>query len=532
MPEQLRREKPPVVIVRDEKAVKSLKRRKVHVVCVPDAGELNGHFDGADVVLIPTNDNAGFLHVGKIGAALAGQARRVRVLMLPDGWNGTAAEFRKLVDQAPDWVPAPSPDVEPKARAEAEEQALIDALARLGPLDYARRRKQVAEDLGVNIGDVNDAVRGRREEIEQEAAKTEPPDHGHWIVEPWPESVDGAELLSALVDRILRHHVITRHNAVAVALWILLTWMHAEVATHSPILLITSAVPGEGKTSLMCMVSLLALRGYVAAHTTASIYEDADRLEPSLGVDDADTFFGDTEKLRQVINSSWTKATAFVRRGVGMHRKRYSTWCPKFFGMIGRKLPASTLQRCVVIAMSRNLPDEQYEKFRNVDDPELGELRAKCLRWSVDNMEAVRAAMAGTTGRGEDNWELQLAVADVAGGEWPALAREAADADLAARAEDDEPDLIKLLADSITILEAANTGREHSDRIAAVLRAMEGRPWATWQGRGLSKWQMAEMFSRFIPPIKPIHSMRIGNRVGGGYELGQFEKHRLRYLKK
>jgi hypothetical protein len=382
----------PVIIVRDSALLRLLRKRKLDVRHIVEPGELNGQFDGLDVVLVPSGED-GFLHIQNCGAALAGRASRIRVLPLPSDWAGKAAEFRKLVDEAPDWVPPPPPeppmellqdreppvDPEAKAKAEAAEKALIDALARLGPLDYARRRKQAAEDLGVNIGDINDAVRARREEIEREAAKIEPPDHGHWVVEPWPEPVDGAALLGELVGRISRHHVISRPKAIAVALWIMLTWFHAEVATHSPILLITSAVPGEGKTSLMCMVSLSALRGYVAAHTTASIYEDADRLEPSLGIDDADTFFGDTEKPRQVINSSWTKATAFVRRGVGKHRKRYSTWCPKFFGMIGRKLPASTLQRCVVVPMSRNLPTERYEKFRNVDDPELAKLRSKCV---------------------------------------------------------------------------------------------------------------------------------------------------------
>jgi hypothetical protein len=162
----------------------------------------------------------------------------------------------------------------------------------------------------------------------------------------------------------------------------------------------------------------------------------------------------------------------------------------------------------------------------------LGELRSKCLRWSVDNVEAVKAAMAGTTGRGEDNWELQLAIANVAGGDWPKQAREAVDAESKARAGDDEPDLIKLIADVVTVLKAAPGQKQHSDKIAAALRKTEGRPWGTWGGRGLSKWQIAEMLGRLIPPIRPVHSMRIGRRVGGGYELEKFDKVRLRYLPK
>ena len=39
---------------------------------------------GADVVLIPDNDDPGFKHVQDIGAKLSGIAKRVRVLRLPD----------------------------------------------------------------------------------------------------------------------------------------------------------------------------------------------------------------------------------------------------------------------------------------------------------------------------------------------------------------------------------------------------------------------------------------------------------------
>jgi hypothetical protein len=50
--------------------------------------------------------------------------------------------------QDPPGLPV-DPDVEKaKAEAEAKEQELIDALARLDPIAYARRRKKAAEELG------------------------------------------------------------------------------------------------------------------------------------------------------------------------------------------------------------------------------------------------------------------------------------------------------------------------------------------------------------------------------------------------
>jgi Protein of unknown function (DUF3631) len=82
------------------------------------------------------------------------------------------------------------------------------------------------------------------------------------------------------------------------------------------------------------------------------------------------------------------------------------------------------------------------------------------------------------------------------------------------------------------VLETKSKGRAWSEDVASELRKMEDRPWAEWKGRGITKWQLAELLSRLHPPIKPIHGLRIGGFVHGGYELGQFKEHRLRYLTK
>ena len=59
------------------------------------------------------------------------------------------------------------------------------------------------------------------------------PLYGHWIVEPWPEAADGDSLLRDIIRRIQRHVVITDDNALAVALWLMMAWVHDEIATHS-----------------------------------------------------------------------------------------------------------------------------------------------------------------------------------------------------------------------------------------------------------------------------------------------------------
>src|SRR5262245_27161645 len=63
-----------------------------------------------------------------------------------------------------------------KCKAESEEQALLEALARKSTLQYDRERKQAAKKLGIRPSTLDDAVRALRNEIE---AKEQPALH------PW-----------------------------------------------------------------------------------------------------------------------------------------------------------------------------------------------------------------------------------------------------------------------------------------------------------------------------------------------------------
>ena len=107
-------------------------------------------FCGADVILMPDNDAAGWKHVNTVGAALHGIARRIRVLMLPGlpdkgdiiDWvaaGGTAEKLRELAEQAPVWMPHAA-----EALPEGDEK--IDELARLSAIEYDRRRERAAKD--------------------------------------------------------------------------------------------------------------------------------------------------------------------------------------------------------------------------------------------------------------------------------------------------------------------------------------------------------------------------------------------------
>src|SRR5262249_20748233 len=131
-----------------------------------------------------------------------------------------------------------------------------------------------------------------------------------------------------------------------------------------------------------------------------------------------------------VLNSGHSRSTAFVLRCVGddLVPKPFSTWAPKAFAGIGRMHP--TLEdRSVPISLKRKLKTEHIERIPRDPNAYL-DLRRKCARWAIDNANGLANAKhklpAELHDRAKDNWEPLLAIADLCGGDWPKMAREAA----------------------------------------------------------------------------------------------------------
>ncbi len=80
--------------------------------------------------------------------------------------------------------------------------AELDRLAKLSPLEYDRVRRDTAKRLGIRTETLDQEIEQRRPHTEDEATPGSPltlPD-----IEPWPESVDGQGLLADLVAMICR----------------------------------------------------------------------------------------------------------------------------------------------------------------------------------------------------------------------------------------------------------------------------------------------------------------------------------------
>ena len=500
---------------------------------------------GADVVLMPDHDDIGWAHANAVAASLVGIAKSIRVVVLPHAkakddvidWaknGGTREQLAALLEQAQEWQPPPAEEVDEKAKAKAtaEEDELIANLARMRPgIAFARARSEAAKSLGLPRGDIDAEIRRAREDI---AAA---PLYGHWVVEPWPEPVDGDSLLRDLIRRIRRHVVISDEGVLTVGLWVIMSWVHDEVATHSPILNINSVEPESGKSTLMGLIAFLMPKCIASVEISeAALYRAIERWQPSLALDEFDSILTDDNKaaLRSVINSGHVRGSGVLRcTGDDQTPTLFQTFAAKSIGMIGRRLPPPTLSRCIFIELRRRRRDELVEKFKHTDDAGLADLRGRLRRWALDNRDALRDAKPSIPdalqNRAEDNWRLLLGIGDLCSGveDYADKARTAA-IRIESRSDSRTASALALAAVK-AVFEARGCDRIYSETLLNDLTADPTAEWAEW-GRSrkpISQRQLANLLRGY--GITP-EQVRIDDVQRRGYVLTRFQDAFERYL--
>lgn len=411
------------------------------------------------------------------------------------------------------------------------DEAELQRLAGLKLFEYERERDAAASRMGVRIGILDDEV-GRRRPQSLE------PDRGSGTVvqfeeiEPWPDPVDGAVLISELAVTFSRFLTLPDHAADAMALWTVHAHAH-DAAQISPVLALVSPEKRCGKTTALSVLQGLVARALPAANiTAAALFRSVEEWSPTLLIDEADTFLKGSDELRGILNSGHNRRQAFVIRTVGDDHepRQFRTWGPKAIALIGA-LPSTLEDRAVVIQMRRRLPDQRVERLRADRDLGILDLRRRCARWVADHRDALQSADPMTptalNDRAADNWRPLLAIADAAGNDWPNRARTAAMA-LATR-EDEGSTGVLLLSDIRTAFdERPGVKQLLSRELCDVLNALEERPWATWfRGKALT----ANALARLLRPFRiRSRKLRIGESTPNGYILEDFGDAFGRYL--
>jgi hypothetical protein len=501
--------------------------------------DLNEHFKGRRVVILADADATGRKRVQHIARTLDPIAETVKIVDLyPDRTDGAdvsdwlksdsaAVKLLGIVRSTPAWEPTAAP-------VQSDEE-LISELAALDRLQYAKRRKEAAEALGITVGELDKIVAEARGDAEPPPT---PMLCDHWIVEPSPEPV-GDEVLSITVDILKRYVVMADEQALAVALWVMMTWVHAEAATHSPILLVTSVAPDSGKTTLLGVVSFLARRGLSSVSFTGpALFRTIQKWEPSIVIDEAENAFRKNPDLREVVNAGWTRGSIIVRCHSETHEPEpFSPFCPKAIGMIGRKLPPSTLGRSFVIAMRPKQPDQHVDDFDHTDNADFARLRSQLARWAADHAEALKVAApeipAGFHNRVRANWRLPLALAERCG--WKEAAHKAAKEIEQLSAASDPEISVQLLADIRAAFGRLGADKLTTKSLIAELCSDEEAPWLSFgmSGKEITDRQLAKLLKDFRRGLG-IKSRKL--RVEGiaeplrGYRKADFEDDFATYL--
>ncbi len=351
-------------------------------------------------------------------------------------------------------------------------------------------------------------------------------------VEPWPEHIDGRELLDTIEKTVARFIICEPQTRVATTLWIAFTWFIDDVHV-APLAIITAPEKRCGKSQLLDFIGRLSLRPLVAANISpAAVFRVIEAHAPTLLIDEADSFLRSNDDIRGILNSGHTQASAYVIRNVGPDHEptQFSTWGAKVLCGIGT-LQDTLMDRAVILELRRKLPSENIERLRHAEEGLFGSLARQLARFAKDNAAAVRASRPALpdelNDRAQDNWEPLLAIADVAGGEWPTKARSAA---LLISGSDDSTISggAELLADVKAAFESDHATRLSTATLLERLISDPLGPWATYnRGKPFSARQLAKKLKEYNILGK---KMRIGGPSLHGFERAQFEDAWSRYL--
>lgn len=336
-----------------------------------------------------------------------------------------------------------------------------------------------------------------------------------------------AQLLADVRSFVGRFVILpSTHDEIAVALWIAHT--HAVDSFDStPRIAFLSPEPGSGKSRALEVITTLVPAPMHAVNATpAALFRSVSDLEhrPTILFDEIDTVFGpkakENEEVRGFLNAGHRRG-AVAYRCVGEGTKQTVQPFPSFCAVAIAGLndiPDTIATRSIIVRMQRRKPSQSVEPWRARQmEPEGFQLRSQLehgLETIRDALEVARPSMpTGLVDRPADVWEPLLAIADAAGGEWPALAREAALAHVTGPVT--EPSLGVLLLRHLRELWIAKDDPKHLHGavVIAELIALDESPWGSLRGAPIDARKLSSLLKRY--GIRSSKVRESGNSVNG-----------------
>jgi hypothetical protein len=222
--------------------------------------------------------------------------------------------------------------------------------------------------------------------------------------------------------------------------------------------------------------------------------------------------------LRGLLNAGHQRNRPMLRWDITTRTaEQLDTFAMALLAAIG-ELPDTIMDRAVVIRMRRRAPGEHVQPYRTRRDaPPLNELRDRLAGWVRAHLGELRHATPRMPleDRAADTWEPLIAVADLAGGDWPPRGRSAATTLTAAEAQQEEDTSagVRLLGDLREVF--GDSDAFYSTTILDRLHKLEDAPWADWYGRPLSTRELAKLLRPYQVRSKSVREHGTGASLKG-----------------
>src|SRR6266581_3071825 len=310
--------------------------------------------------------------------------------------------------------------ITPPLQSADPDQEAFQRLARLSPADYDRARKAEAKRLGIRVETLDAEVAKLRPLSDDEKARAVKLES----IEPWPEPVDGAQVLDQVASRFSLYVKLPPGAADAIALWDGHSHAFAAFAL-SPRLNLSSPESGCGKTTTLDLLAAMTPRPLRTESLTAPVlFRVVDQQQPVLLLDEVDTFLFQDEELRGLLNAGHKRGGCSYRcEGPNNAVRSFNAFAPAVLSGIG-PLPATLHDRSICIYLIKAEEGEVIAHFNEFKAEIETELCRKLARWTQDNFAAIQACdppmPKAAFNRLGDNWRPLFAIAQIAGGDWPA----------------------------------------------------------------------------------------------------------------
>jgi Protein of unknown function (DUF3631) len=309
----------------------------------------------------------------------------------------------------------------------------------------------------------------------------------------------------------------------------------------TPRLAFLSPEPGSGKSRALEVTEPLVPRAVHSVNTSPAylfrkVSDEAG--PPTILYDEIDTVFGpkakDNEDIRGMLNAGHRRgATAgrCVVRGKEVFTEELPAYCAVALAGLD-DLPDTIMTRSVVVRMQRRAQGEPIEPWRRrINEPEADKLCDRLIKWSNHvrgyATDTWPDMPAGVEDRDADVWEALLAVADLAGGHWPDIARVSA-VRLVRDSKATKPSLgVLLLRDLRIVFNESGRDKMPSADILHELNKMDESPWGVIRrGEPLDARGLSQRLGKYGIGPKP---QRVGQNVITGYSRSQFDDAWSRY---